>query len=297
MGRLGDRGEMEAFVRSVDLGGFSAAARELKLTPSALSKLVSRLERTLRTRLLYRSTRRLAPTPEGELFLVHCRKILAQIEEAEGQIGLARDHPRGRLRIHVGAGFALHQLAPALPRFVERYPDIQVELIVEDRQLDFIKEGLDLAVRPGPFSDSTLVARKVCEFRRVVCAAPEYLARHGFPRVPEDLAQHKCITFADAPALAKWSFESASGASVVDVSSAIGANNAECVLQFALLGIGIACLNDFIVSDCIRTGRLIRILEDSQTRESLSMMALYSRARQGLPRIAAMLDFLKDVRS
>src|SRR5690606_7829377 len=141
------------------LGGFSAAARDLNLTPSALSRLVSRLEEALQTRLLYRNTRRLTLTSEGEIFLGHCRKILAHIEEAESQIGIARAHPRGRLRMHVGAGFGIHQLVPALPQFTERYPDVQVQLIVEDKPLDFVKEGLDLAVRPGPPTDQSLVAR------------------------------------------------------------------------------------------------------------------------------------------
>src|SRR6266404_3351142 len=122
MARIGDRSEIEAFVRSVELGSFSAAARELKLTPSALSKLVTRLERGLKVRLLSRSTRRVAPTPEGELFLKRCRRILAEMEDAEMEVGRARDRPRGKLRMHVGVGFAMHQAVPALPRFLERHP-------------------------------------------------------------------------------------------------------------------------------------------------------------------------------
>src|SRR5258708_1280571 len=156
MERIGARSELEAFVRSVELGGFSAAARELGLTPSALSKLVSRLESALGVRLLNRTTRKLAPTAEGGLFLVRCRRILAEMEDAENEIGRARERPRGKLRLHVGVGFGTHQLVPALPRFLERYPEVRVELVVEDRIPDLVKEGLDISVWPGLPRDTTL---------------------------------------------------------------------------------------------------------------------------------------------
>src|SRR5882672_3048091 len=185
---------MEAFVRSIELGGFSAAARELKLTPSALSKLVSRLEGTLKVRLLNCTTRKLTPTAEGELFLARCRRILAELDDAETEVGRSRERPRGRLRMNVGVGFGTHQLVPALPRFCERYPEVELELAVEDRVIDLHKEGVDIAVRAGAPSDLSLVAREICEVERVVCASPAYLARHGAPRSPEELRKHNCIT-------------------------------------------------------------------------------------------------------
>ena len=294
MARIGDRDEMEAFVRSVELGGFSAAARDLGLTPSALSKLVTRLESALGARLLNRTTRKLTPTAEGGLFLARCRRILAEIEDAENEIGRARDCPQGTLRLHVGVGFGTHQLVPALPRFIERYPEIRVELIVEDRTLNLVKEGIDIAVRPGPPSDASLIARKVCEFERVVCASPEYLARYGEPRTPDDLGKHSCITRAGEPALSRWSFDTPSGRRVVDVAGSISANNAECVLQFAILGLGIVRLNEFIVSDDIRNGRLVPVLAHLHCAEPVSMHALYQHDRRRLPRVAAMLDFLVE---
>src|ERR1700704_4314105 len=149
MARIGDRGEMEAFVRAVELGGFSAAARDLNPTPAALSKLGTRLEKALKVRLLSRTTRKLKPTAEGELFLARCRRILAEMEDAENEVARARERPRGRLRMHGGVGFGTHQLVPALPRFLERYPEIEVELLVEDRRVDLMKDGADLAVRPA----------------------------------------------------------------------------------------------------------------------------------------------------
>src|SRR6185369_10285517 len=207
MARIGDRREMESFVRSVELGGFSAAARELKVTPSALSKLVSRLEGSLKVRLLSRTTRKLTLTPEGELFLARCRRILAEMEDAENEVARTRERPRGRLRMHVGVGFGTHQLVPAMPRFVERFPEVEVELLVEDRRVDLMKDGADLAVRPSTVADPALVGRKICEFERLVCASPKYLARHGAPQSPEDLARHQCILlYTGGTPPARWSF-------------------------------------------------------------------------------------------
>jgi DNA-binding transcriptional LysR family regulator len=284
---------MEAFVRSVELGSFSAAARELKLTPSALSKLVNRLEAALRVRLLSRTTRKLIPTAEGELFLARCRRIIAEMEDAETEVGRSREQPRGRLRLHVGVGFATHLVMPALPRFLKRYPEVQVELIVEDRNFDLVRDGIDISVRPGPPGYGSLVARKLGEFQRVVCASPDYLARHGTPRSPDDLAQHRCITLT-LPGRAEWPFDTASGRRVVNVVPSLGANNNDSVLQLALLGLGIVHLNDFIVAEDIRRGRLVPILADCHCADPIAMHALYPQMRHRLPRVAAMLDFLAE---
>lgn len=295
MARIGNRGEMEAFVRSVELGGFSAAARELKLTPSALSKLVTRLERGLRVRLLNRTTRRLTTTPEGELLLARCRRILAEIEDAETEVGRSRERPRGRLRMSVGVGFGVHQLVPALPRFFARYPEVELDLSVEDRVADAQREGLDIVVRPGPAAaDADLVARTICQFERVVCASPRYLERFGPPRSPEELLQHSCVIIAARPPFARWLFDTPQGRKAIDVSAGIVVNNAECVLQLGVAGMGIVRLNEFIVSDALRSGALVPVLGDFHCAERLPMLALYPRERHRLPRVAAMLDFLVE---
>lgn len=294
MAGIGSRGEMEAFVRSIELGGFSAAGRELGLTPSALSKLVTRLETRLEVRLLNRTTRKLAPTSEGGLFLERCRRILAEIEDAENELTRSRDRPRGRLRLHVGVAFGTHQMVPALPRFLERYSEVEVELIVDDRTVDLVKEGADIAVRTGPLRDSSLVARKLCDFERVICASPIYLARHGVPRSPDDLARHNCITIAGIPALARWSFDTPSGRRVIEVKGNVTANNAECVIQFALMGLGVIRMNEMAVGEEIRKGKLVPVLAESHHIELVPLHALYPPGRQRLPRIAAMLDFLLE---
>ena len=293
MARIGDRGEMEAFVRSVDLGGFSAAARELGMSPSALSKLVSRLEDALKVQLLNRSTRKLRPTAEGELFLARCRSILAEIEDAENELSSSRQQVCGKLRVHVGVGFGMHQLVPALPRFVARYPHVVLELLLEDRAVELSKEGIDISVWPGSPAELDVIARKLCEFKRVVCAAPEYLARHGSPSTEEDLVTHNCIVLTGLPApLATWRFQTASGTQLVKPTGCLSANNAECIRQFALMGLGIVRLNEFIVSSDIRDGRLKALLIDEQDNEPVPLHVLYLHARYRLPRVAAMLEFL-----
>jgi DNA-binding transcriptional LysR family regulator len=292
MSRIGTRGEMEAFVRSIELGSFSAAARELKLSPSALSKLVTRLERGLKVRLLARTTRRLTPTPEGELFVGRCRRILAEMEDAEMEVGRARERPRGRLRMHVGVGMAMHLVLPVLPRFLEMHPEVQIDLIVEDRQVDIVRENLDMSVRPWTPESTSLVVRKLFEFERWLCASPAYLRRHGKPRSPDDLARHRCMAVSSIPNNDKWSFRTAAGRRVVDVTLGASMNNADAVYRLALAGVGIGRLNEFIIAEALRDGRLVQVLADQHWAEHLSMLAIYPQERHRLPRVAAMLEFL-----
>jgi DNA-binding transcriptional LysR family regulator len=294
MSRIGDRGEMEAFVRSVELGSFSGAARELQLTPSALSKLVTRLERSLKVRLLNRTTRRIAPTPEGELFVARCRRILAEMEDAEMEVGRSRERPRGRLRMHIAVGFAMHQVAREMPRFLARYPEVQVDLVIEDRRVDIVRENIDISVRPWPPEATSLVVRKIFEFERLLCATPAYLKRHGTPRSPEDLARHRCMGVSSIPNQGQWLFRMPSGPRAIEVPLGASVNNADFVYRFALSGVGIARLNEFIVADAIREGRLVQVLRDYHCPEQLAMLAIYPQERHRLPRVAAMLAFLVD---
>ena len=294
MSRIGDRGEMEAFVRSVELGSFSAAARELRLTPSTLSKLVTRLERTLKVRLLTRTTRRIAPTPEGELFVARCRRILAEMEDAEMEVGRSRDKPRGLLRMHLGVGVAMHVVVPAMPRFLERYPEVQLDLMIEDRRVDIVRENIDISVRPWQPESTSLVVRNIFEFERVLCASPAYLKRHGKPRTPEELARHRCMGVSSIPSNTQWLFRMPTGPRSFEIIPGAGANNADCIYRFALAGMGIARLNEFIVADAMREGHLVQILGDYHCAEHLSMRAIYPQERHRLPRVAAMLQFLHD---
>jgi len=286
--------EMTAFVRSVDGGGFSAAARELGLTPSALSKLVTRLEDRLGARLLQRTTRRLQLTPEGEAFYVRSRRILADMDEAEAEVVEAGVRPTGLLRLHCGSAFGMHQLAPAIPLFLERHPGVELDITISDEPLVGLGEGVDLAIRIGPLDESSLVARRICNLERVICAAPSYLERCGTPRTPDDLQQHNCLWITSLPVLRRWPFDTDDGIRVVHIDGNVVANNAETVLQLAMAGVGITRLTDVIVGDAIRRGELIPVLSEWHHVEPVPLYATYPSGRNLSPKIRAMVDFLVE---
>ena len=285
--------EMHAFVRVVERGSFAAAAADLGLTPSALSKLVTRIEDRLGVRLMTRTTRKLALTAEGELFVVRSREILASIEAAEAEVTAASERPRGHLRISVGTAVAKQILGPALPAFFERHPDITVELHVSDRQADLVAEQIDVAIRSGALGDSTLLARKITEATRVICASPRYLEKYGTPRVPGDLQQHNCLTL-PGPAWARWPFHTHEGINRLEVSGSFISDNADQLLDMAVAGLGIARLADFMVARALQQETLVALLVDSHVPESFPIHALTAPGRHRAPRIKAFVDFLAE---
>lgn len=283
--------DLRVFVRVMDRGSFSAAAQDLGLTPSAVSKLISRLEDRLGVRLLERSTRRLALTPEGETFLARARRIVADVEEAEAEVTRVRGAPRGRLHINSGTAFGLHQLAPALADFLARYPEIDVDLSITDRLVDLIEEQSDIAVRSGHIPDGPFIQRKIADLERVICAAPVYLARRGKPRVAADLKNHDCI-LVSGPGLNRWPFKSNGGVDVVEVRPRVNTDDAEAALRLAIEGAGIIRLSDVIVGSPLRDGQLVALLTDIHHIEPFPLAAIYPAGRQRLPRVAVFIEFL-----
>jgi DNA-binding transcriptional LysR family regulator len=284
--------DMRAFVRVVEYQSFSAAAVVLGLTPSAVSKLVSRLEDRLGVRLLHRTTRRLALTSEGEVYFARARQILADIEEVEAEVTRSRGSPRGRLRVHTSNAFGVHQLAPSLPEFLMRYPDIEVELSITDRIVDLVGERADVAIRGGPIADTSLSARKIGEFERTICAAPSYLARRGVPRTPAELASHVCVVAAPMPS--RWPFRTRTGLDLVEIMPRVTTDNGEAALRLALGGAGIARLADVIIGEPIRSGLLVPLLTDVHHTELLPLSAIYLAGRHRLPKVRVFLDFLVE---
>jgi len=283
--------EMNGFVRVVERGSFAAAADDLGVTPSALSKLVTRIEDRLGVRLLTRTTRRLALTAEGDLFLARSRDILASIEAAEAEVTAASRLPRGHLRVSVGTAVAKQILGPAFPAFYAKYPDITVELHVSDRQIDLVAEQVDVALRSGALGDSTLVARKIGDATRVICASPRYLEQRGMPRVPADLLQHNCLTL-PGPAWSQWPFHTHEGINRLAVSGTFTSDNADLLLDMAVAGLGVARLADFMVARAMQQGTLVALLEDSHVPESFPIHALTVPGRHRAPRIKAFIDFV-----
>jgi len=286
--------EMTAFVRAVESGGFSAAARGMGLTPSALSKLVTRLEDRLGARLLHRTTRRLQLTAEGEAYYARARPILSALDEAEAEVTQAGASPRGLLRLQCGYAFGMHQLAPAMPRFLERHPEVELDISISDQLTGAMGEGIDLAIQIGPLDESSMVARRICNLERVICASPEYLRRRGTPRTPDDLQQHNCMWITSLPALRRWPFDTDEGIRIVNIGGNVVANNAETVLQLAVAGVGITRLADVIVGEALRSGQLVQLLTDWYHVEPVPLFATYPSGRNLSPKVRAMVDFLVE---
>ena len=285
-------GEMTMFVQTVAEGSFSAAARSLRLTPSAVSKQVSRLEDRLGARLLNRTTRQLSLTEEGRAFHARCVQILAEIEEAETAVTELHAAPRGTLRVAAAVAFFNHQVMPLLPEFLARYPEVHFDLVMTDREVDMVDERIDVAIRFGRPRESTLIARRLTVSRRVICAAPAYLARHGTPATPADLARHNCLTLSTRPEFNVWEFGDRPEEHL-RVRGNLELNQADALYDACLAGIGLARVAGYLVEDDIRAGRLVPVLE-GQLRESSTLYVVYPHRRHLTPKVRAFVDFLVD---
>ena len=286
--------EMAAFVRTVQNGGFTAAARAMDLTPSAVSKLVTRLEDRLGVRLLQRSTRRIEITPEGDAFFRRARDILGALDEAEAEVMETRSSPRGRLRLVCGAAFGAHQLTPVVPEFLALYPKITLDLTLTDVRARSREENFDLALRVGPLDDSSVVARRICSLERLVVASPNYLEANGCPQHPDELVHHRCLWNSSLPALRDWPFKEGDGLRIIHVDGPVGVNNNETLMNLALAGVGIARLRDLMGGGALRTGTLMRILAAHAHQEPVTLFATYASGRNLSPKVRVMIDFLTE---
>jgi DNA-binding transcriptional LysR family regulator len=284
--------EMEVFARVVDLGGFTAAARTFRLTPSAVSKLVSRLETRLGARLVNRSTRKLQLTPEGEAFYTRAVRILADIDEAEREAA-AGTCPRGHLSVNCNIPFGMRHLLPLIPTFLEAHPEVTLDLILSDVVVDLMQERADVAIRVGPLRESSLVARKLGSSRMVVVAAPAYLARHGTPSSPADLVRHHGIGWTFFRTVSGWPFQSGGGVETLVPPPAARASDGEAVRRLALNGVGLARLALFHIGADIEAGRLVPVLENLNPGDREDIHAVYLGQGGPLPaRVRAFIDFL-----
>jgi DNA-binding transcriptional LysR family regulator len=289
-------GEMTVFAQTVEDGSFSKAARSLRLSPSAVSKLVARLEDRLGVRLIQRTTRRLALTAEGRLFYDRCREILDDIAAAEELVSASRLRPRGILRVGLSHGFGMSQIVPLVPRFAERFPDVELQLAFADRRVDLLAEGLDMAIRLGPArGDDALIARRLCEHGRIVCAAPGYLARHGIPATPEALARHNCILFDQPEYLNHWPFRRPDGTvERVRVRGTARSDSGDALHQLLLNGIGIGRAADFLALRDIAAGRLVPLLDEFAVDERTPVHAVYPQRRHLPAKVRVFIDFLVE---
>ncbi|MFT0737161.1 LysR family transcriptional regulator [Ralstonia wenshanensis] len=285
-------GEMEVFVRVVEEGGFSAAARACRMTPSAVSKLVARLETRLGARLVNRSTRRFQLTPEGMAFYERSVTVLADLDEAEREAS-AGAQPSGRLRINANVPVGTHLLLPIVPAFLACHPEVSLDIALTDRVVDLLEDRTDVALRSGPLKSSRLVARKLGQTRLMVVASPAYLARAGTPRTPADLANHNCLAFSYVRAGNAWPFIKRGRRTESTPHGNTQLSDGEALRAVAVAGLGLARLAEFQVRADLEAGRLVPVLEDYNPGETEDIHAVYVGQGAHLPaRVRAFLDFL-----
>ncbi len=283
---------LSAFVKVVELGSFVKAAARLSMSTSAVSRQVADLEAHLGVRLLNRTTRTLSLTGSGQAFLERAVQLLADLEEAEAAVAAAALVPRGTLRLTAPITFGERYLAPAIAAFVARHDEVRFDVELSDRIVDIVDEGFDLAVRIGSPGSQALIARRIGTAQLVCCASPAYVARHGAPAVPADLAGHRCLTYAYLPVREAWRFRDAQGREqTVRVGGAVHANNGRLLAALAVEGTGIALEPDFIVGDDLRAGRLRSLLAGHMPAAS-PIYAAYPSRRHLSAKVRAFVDFL-----
>lgn len=284
--------QMVLFARVVEAGSFSAAARTEGHSPSAVSRQISHLEDRLGVRLLNRTRHGLSLTEEGRAFNERCLEVADRISDAESFVASMSDRPQGVLRVVSTVAFAKAQLMAVLPEFFERYPDVRLALELTDRPIDLAAEGIDVAIRfTEQIDDPSVIARRFAGNRRVICAAPAYVARFGAPETPGDLARHNCLRLSTVSRWNDWHLDDPETGERIGPSGHLEANSADGVYHAVLAGIGIARLSTYLVEDDLRAGRLVRVLPD-YVDEGSAIFAIYPEKRNRAPKVRAFIDHL-----
>ncbi|MFH1815089.1 MAG: LysR family transcriptional regulator [Pseudomonadota bacterium] len=281
---------MQLFVRVAELGSFSAVAQQLNVARSVVTRQIAGLEAHLGVKLMARSTRRLSLTSAGTAYLEKCRVILNLVEAAETGIGEARQTPRGAIRIGAPLSFGLKRLSPLLLDFAQRYPEVSLDIDYNDRRVNLIEEGMDLAIRVTARLDPATVARRLATSRLIVVASPDYLARHGAPQRPDDLIHHECLGYT-ANATPSWTFTIDGQTVTIPLRARLSASNGDVLTEAAALGMGITCQPDFILDPWLADGRLVPVLDAFDTPE-LGVYAVLPGNRHVPHRVRVLIDDL-----
>lgn len=291
MDRIGD---IALFLRVLDLGSISAAARSLDLSVAVASQRLKRLERDLGVRLLHRTTRQLHPTPEGLLLAEQGRMLVEDLDALAGSLRQAGTGIAGTLRMTMSSTFGRLYISPLLPEFLALHPDVRVSVDLNDLRVDLVSSGMDLAIRIGALDDSSLVARKLATNRRVLCASPDYLRRHGMPRTPADLERHECLLLVGSQGRNDtWRLQDGDHEVTVRVNGRIESNQGELLRDAAVAGLGIALHSTWHVNGDLRAGRLQVVLPDYPLADT-GIHAVMPQRRLVPPRVRAFVDFLAD---
>ncbi|MCR6665080.1 MAG: LysR family transcriptional regulator [Methyloversatilis sp.] len=285
---------MQLFVRVVELGSFSAVAQQMGVARSVVTRQIAALEAHLGAKLLARSTRRLSLTSAGTAYLEKCRVILNLVEAAETGIAEERQTPRGPIRVGAPLSYGLKRLSPLLLDFAEHYPEVMLDIDYNDRRVNLIEEGMDLAIRVTTKLDPATVARRIGTSRLIAVASPDYLARHGTPATPEDLANHACLGYTAVAAHPSWTFTTPEGRTVtVPLRSPLTASNGDVLTEAAARGMGLTCQPDFILDPWLADGRLLPVLTDCATPE-LGVYAVLPGNRHVPHRVRVLMDWLAE---
>ena len=283
--------ELEIFVAVVEAQGFTAAAARLETTTAAISRRIKALEQRLGVRLLQRTTRKIQLTEAGEIYYQEVRRVLEDLRTAEDQLQQLTYQPIGELRIATPMSFGQRRLAPLVARFAAAHHRLRLSLLLDDRETDLVREGIDLALRITYPVDASYIAKPIMPVPRYLCASPDYLASRGVPTIPTDLLKHDCLHYNVITEVEEWSFSGAHGVETVPVKGRFCSNNGEVLLEAAIQGLGIILLPDFIVSEALADGRLVRVLE-GQERMPLTLFAVYPSRHFVPTKIRLFIDFI-----
>lgn len=284
---------MNVFVKVAESGSLSGAARALDMSNPSVTRHVADLETYLQARLFNRSTRRLSLTETGVAYLERCRQLLADLEDASQAARMSAAHPTGRLRVNAPVSFAVNHLGRVLPGYAQRYPEVKLDVTLSDRVVDLVDEGYDVAIRITRIQDSSLVARKIAATRRIACAAPSYLKKHGKPREPKDLADHVCLSYTYLATRDEWHFERNGKRHAVRVKGLLEANNGDLLREAAIGGMGIVVQPSFIVGDAIRAKKLVPLLTEYEASE-LPIYAVYPSRQHLSAKVRTFVDYLAE---
>ena len=287
---------MEVFVQVVDAGGFTRAADNMQLPKATVSTLVQTLEKTLAVKLLHRTTRQVSVTSDGAAYYERCLRILSDVREAEESLSRNRASPSGRLRVDVSTGIANNIIIPALPDFIQRYPDIALELGCGDRQVDLIEEGIDCAIRGGALPDSGLIARRIGVLQFVTCATPAYLKQHGRPMHPNDLKAHRCVNYFSSQSgkILEWDFSRGDEQIKIAVPASLAVNDSTAYVSAGLAGIGIIKMASYTMEAQVASGQLELLLED-WTSTPLPVNVVYPQNRHLSAKVRVFVEWVADL--
>ncbi|TMO70811.1 LysR family transcriptional regulator [Pseudoalteromonas sp. S3785] len=279
---------LNLFVRIANTHNISLAGKELGLSAAVSSAQMNKLEETLGVKLMHRTTRKVSLTEEGQAFLPHAEEVLANVEMARASVGIGSVTPQGKLRITAPASFGRMHIIPALAGFIEQYPDLTIDLRLSDSIIDMVGGGFDIAIRDAALNDSTLIARKIARDKRLICASPNYLAKHGTPTTPQDLKNHTCVNL---HGLTTWSFITPEGTQSIKTNNVLQADNGEAVRDACVQGLGITLMSSWCAYKKLQSGELVQILQDYPLASDTAIWSVYPSSRLLAPKVRAFIDY------